>query len=100
MVVQLDEVQKQTVYQVLAGMNLERYQETVKFLIDNGTEPRLLLQLIRSVFEEGQSSAYQQGIRIGENYGAEVALRLLAQRLNGKDKDSCTPSSQKNRHNR
>ena len=88
MVVQLDEVQKQTVYQVLAGMNLERYQETVEFFIDNGTEARILLQLIRSVFEEGQSAAYQQGIRTGGKYGAEVMLRLLAQRVKNHERDT------------
>ena len=96
MVVQLDEVQKQTVYQVLAGMELERHQEPIEYLVAllGGKDAQLLLQLIRTIWKEGQSSAYQEGMRIGENYGAEVALRLLAQRLNGKDKDSCTPSSQ------
>ena len=88
MVIQLDEMQKQTVYQVLAGMNLERYQETVEYLIDNGTEARLLLQLIRSVFEEGQSSAYQEGIRTGGKYGAEVMLKLLAQRLKNRERNT------------
>jgi len=96
MVVQLDELQKQTVYQVLAPRDLEGYQPVVEEVILGEADAALILSLVRSIWEEGRGAGHRDGLRDGENYGAETALKLLAQRLNNRAKDieSCTPSSQ------
>ena len=93
MVVQLDELQKQTIYQVLAPRNLEGYQLVVEEVILGIADAALILSLIRSIWEEGRGAGHRDGVRDGENYGSSEILRLLAQRLNGKGKESCTPNS-------
>jgi|GEM_PF-6797443 len=96
MVVQLDEVQKQTVYQVLAAHDLEGYQPVVEEVILGEADAALILSLVRSIWEEGRGAGHRDGLRDGENYGAEVALRLLAQRLNNHERntDADTESAQ------
>jgi len=51
MAVQLDEMQKQTVYQVLAAHDLEGYQPVVEEVILGEADTALILSLLRSIWE-------------------------------------------------
>ena len=88
MAVQLDELQKQTIYQVLAPRNLEGYQPVVEEVILGIADAALILSLIRSIWEEGRGAGYRDGERDGENFGSSAVLRLLAQRLNNRAKEN------------
>lgn len=88
MVVQLDELQKDMIYRFLAQMDMERYQDEVLMAINGKADPDFILRLLHTFHEEGQSAAYQQGMRIGENYGAETALRLLVQRIKNRERNT------------